>query len=69
MMFEKGNVNYANKVQKVLSMEFKTAITDIWIGLEIEFTQQCSLMYQSMNITPYVTLTVAKDTEQRKLGQ
>ena len=45
MMFEWGNVNYANEVQNVLGMEFNIATTDLWIGsegigLEVEFTQQ-----------------------------
>ena len=61
-------MNYANELQNVLGMEFTIATTDIWIGLEVEFTQQCYLMYQSMNITSHVTLTVAKGDRAKEIG-
>ena len=65
------NVNHANDVQNVFGMEFKIATTDVWmfreeIGLEVEFAQQqCDLMYQSMNITPHITLIVTKRTQSK----
>ena len=65
---------YENQVQSTLGKEFSIETADLWmgkegVGLEVRTTQeQRDMMQQPRNVTPHVTLRVAKRRRAREIG-